>query len=91
MGPFENVQALKETVQAELGNKKREESLQEYGSIFKTLHEVIECEVPQSLVDELSDAKMQDLKQGLAQKNKSFEEHLSSEGKTEEELKNGYA
>ena len=32
---------------------------------------------------------MQDLKHSLAQQNKSFEEHLSSEGKTEEDLKNG--
>ena len=44
-------------------------------------------QVPQSLVDQLSDAKMQDLKQGLAQENKSFDEHLSAEGKSEEELK----
>ena len=88
MGPFENVTALKETVQAELGNKKREESLQEYRKhLQNSLHEVIECQVPQSLVDQLSDAKMQDLKQGLAQKNKSFDEHLSAEGKSEEELK----
>lgn len=90
MGPFENVQALKETVQAELGNKKREESLQEFRKHLQdTLHGIIECEVPQSLVDELSEAKMQDLKHSLAQQNKSFEEHLSSEGKTEEDLKNG--
>jgi len=88
MGPFENVEALKETVQAELGNKKREESLQEFRKHLQdSLHEVIECQVPQSLVDELSEAKMQDLKHNLAQKNKSFEEHLSAEGKTEEELK----
>ena len=88
MGPFENVESLKETVKAELGNKKREESLQEFRKHLQdSLHEVIECQVPQSLIDELSDAKMQDLKHSLAQKNQSFDEHLSAEGKTEEELK----
>tara|TARA_B100000674_G_C37963424_1_gene973273 strand:- start:604 stop:1968 length:1365 start_codon:yes stop_codon:yes gene_type:complete len=88
MGPFEDVKALTETVKAELGGKKREEGLQEFRKHLQdSLHEVIECEVPQTLIDELSEAKMQDLKHGLSQKNKSFEEHLSAEGKSEDELK----
>tara|TARA_Y100000589_G_scaffold304406_1_gene317536 strand:- start:503 stop:1867 length:1365 start_codon:yes stop_codon:yes gene_type:complete len=88
MGPFEDVKALKDTIQVELGNKKREEGLQEFRKHLQdALHAIIECNVPQTLVDELSEAKMQDLKHGLSQKNKSFEEHLSAEGKTEDELK----
>ena len=71
-----------------MGGKKREEGLQEFRKHLQdSLHEVIECEVPQTLIDELSEAKMQDLKHGLSQKNKSFEEHLSAEGKSEDELK----
>lgn len=88
MGPFDNVGALKDTVRKELDGKKRQDALQEYRKrIQDALHDIVECSVPKTLVEELSEAKTHDLKHNLHQNNKTWEDHLISEGMNEDEFK----
>jgi len=88
VGGFDDVQTLKDQVRVELERRKKEEATTAFRKeIQDALHGVIECEIPQSLVEELTEAKLHDLKHDLQQQGKTLEDHLEGLGKSEEEYK----
>ncbi len=88
LGGFETVDALKAAIRKEIENSNKEAARKKLrANLQDSLYTAIQCDVPKGLVGELSDAKLHDLKLDLEQKKSSFEDFLTSQGKTEEEYK----
>lgn len=87
-GSFDTLDKLKETIKTELmGRKEQEASGELRKAIQEALLERIDCELPERLSLELTQAKFDDLKHEMTQKGESFEDYLASQGKSEDELK----
>ncbi len=88
LGPFETVADLKQGVRKELENKASEKAVEDYKDRVKdALHDQIECTVPESLIKELADSKLDELHSEIKREKLSFEDYLASRGETEEQLK----
>ncbi|MCJ8344105.1 trigger factor [bacterium] len=87
-GSFDTLEKLKETIKTELlGRKEQEVSQDLRKAIQEALLEKIDCDLPERLTNELTQAKFDDLKHEMTQKGESFEDYLASQGKSEDELK----
>ncbi|PCJ19850.1 MAG: trigger factor [Candidatus Cloacimonadota bacterium] len=87
-GAFETLDKLKETITTELlGRKEQEVSGELRKSIQEALLKKIDCDLPERLMNELTQAKLDDLKHEVTQKGESFESYLSAQGKSEDELR----
>jgi len=86
LGGFSDIQALKDAIRRELENKNAEEARKVLRQKLQdSLNGVIQCEVPKALVQELSEAKLHDLKADLEQRKTTFADFLQSRGQTEEQ------
>jgi trigger factor len=78
---------LQEQMKAELTARKENEARKkEMEAIQSALYKVVKCEIPETLVQELTDAKKEDLMIGLEERNITLSDHLIAKGQTEEEF-----
>jgi len=86
LGGFETVEDLKQAIHKEIESSNKETARKKLRSNLQdSLYSIVQCDVPAELVRELSEAKLHDLKLDLEQKKSTFEDFLTSQGKTEEE------
>ena len=87
-GPFKTLADLREGVSKELEVKNQQQAKEELRKqIQESLEALVECDVPEQLVGELTDAKIEDLEHELSVKQVTMADHLESEGKTEDQLR----
>ncbi len=91
-GPFKSMKELRDDIKKQLSVERQRESDRNYESeIIRKITEKTMVTVPQVLVDDQVERILQDIRQNLSYRGQTFQEFLSSEGKTEEEYRKSIA
>ncbi len=87
-GPFKTLQELKDNIKEELQREREAKELQDLeAEIVKEVADKSTLTIPESLIEDQIERLKTEVRQNLNYKGVTYEEHLKSEGKTEEEFR----
>lgn len=87
-GPFKTLQELKDNIKEELQREREAKELQDLeAEIVKEVADKSTLTIPASLIEDQIERLKTEVRQNLNYKGVTYEEHLKSEGKTEEEFR----
>ena len=88
LGGFETLEDVKTAIRRELESQEKQAAARRFRSRLQdALYEATSCEVPGALIEELTEAKLHDLKMDLEQRRSTYEDWLKAQGKTAEDHK----
>lgn len=89
VGPFKSVQELKEDIKKQLATEKEYQADREFADkLILKIAEESEVAIPAVLIEEQIDRMEQEERQNVMYRGQTWQEHLDSEGVTEEEHRN---
>jgi trigger factor len=84
---YKTLEELKNSIKTELKSRASNDAQEQLRkNIQESLYNITECNVPEGLVKDLTQAKKEDLEQELKYRNTTMEDYLSSKGQTEDEF-----
>lgn len=87
-GPFKTLKELKDNIKEELQREREAKELQDLeAEIVKEVADKSTLTIPESLIEDQVERLKTEVRQNLNYKGITYEEHLKSEGKTEEEFR----
>lgn len=88
VGPFKTLDDLKKDIKKQLTLDQEQRAERDYeAAIVNELSEKTKVEIPQSLIDEQSEAVMNEVRQNAVQRGMTFPEFLENQGITEEDFR----
>lgn len=86
VGPFENIQELKDDIKKQITQERETAAEREYeNELVMTVAKKTEIALPETIVNEQLDRMEQEERQNLMYRGQTWQEHLESEGVTEEQ------
>ncbi len=88
-GPFKTIEELKDNINQELRREREAKELQDIeAEIVKEVADKSSLTIPESLIEDQIERLKTEVRQNLNYKGVTYEEHLKTEGMTEEEFRN---